>query len=205
MVFSHLFERTLRLAKDGNAEKVGLSRRNPITAFAKNPDSLTNALQLDDTVIWGSLHELETSKDDSISQLSKMLKERKLPKAIDLRASVMDELGMGVSQKVIEKAIFLSQNALKDWVREQEDEIPLIWTDSGQRIPYRDFQEDTGPFNQILIRRNGTLFDLKAVSSIVEAIRPYRFDRIYIPFPTEELNALVVDKIKVKSKEAKGE
>jgi len=204
-VFFHLFERALRLSTEGNADQVGLSGLNPIAMFAENPDSLANALQLDDSVVWGSLNELGASRDASISQLAIMLKERKLPKAIDLRASVMNELGKSAPQEVIEKAILLSRTALEDWATEQEAEIPPIWIDSTQRIPYKEFQEDTGPRNQILIRQNGNLVDLKEVSTIVEAIRPFRLDRAYIPFPTDDLKALVNDTIKAKSKEAKGE
>ena len=117
----------------------------------------------------------------------------------------MNELGKSAPQEVIEKAILLSRTALEDWATAQEAEIPPIWIDSTQRIPYKEFQEDTGPLNQILIRQNGNLVDLKEVSAIVEAIRPFRLDRAYIPFPTDDLKALVNDIIKAKSKEVKGE
>jgi len=93
----------------------------------------------------------------------------------------------------------------KEMQMQEEAEIPPIWIDSTQRIPYKEFQEDTGPLNQILIRQNGNLVDLKEVSAIVEAIRPFRLDRAYIPFPTDDLKARVNDTIKAKSKEAKGE
>jgi len=133
-----------------------------------------------------------------------MLRERKLPKAIDIRAVVIQELGAESPLEVIEKAVLLSRNELSDWAEEQESEIPPIWIDSAQRVPYKKFQEDTGPLNQIRIRQNGALVDLKEVSSIVDAIRPFRLDRAYIPFPDEDLKSHVLETIKQKSKEAKG-
>ena len=204
-VFFHLFERVFRLSKEGKIDLVGLSPSNPIVAFAGNPDSLQNALQLDDSVIWGSLAELCASRDASISQLAAMLRERKLPKAIDLRAAVAQELGDGTPPEIFEKAVLLSRSALGKWCDEQEAEIPAIWIDTAQRVPYKEFQEDTGPVNQILIRQNGVLVDLKEVSPIVDSIRPFRLDRVYIPFPDDRLNARVVETVKQKSKEAKGE
>ena len=106
-VFFFLFERVFRLVQQGDIDLVGLSKANPIVAFAENPDSLENALRLDDSVIWGSLAELCGSKDALIAQLATMLRERRLPKAIDLRSAVSRELGDSVPADAIDKAVLL--------------------------------------------------------------------------------------------------
>lgn len=204
-VFFHLFERVFRLAREGRADLVGLSNANPIIAFAENPDSLQNALRLDDSAIWGSLAELCESRDGLVSQLAAMLRERRLPKAIDLRAAISKELGEGVSTEIIDRAVLLSRNALVGWCDEQGAEVPSIWVDTAQRVPYKEFQEDIGPLNQILIRSNGELVDLKEVSPIVNSIRPFKLDRAYIPFPEDGAKKAMDDIIKQKAKEAKGE
>lgn len=204
-VFFHLFERVFRLVQEGQADLVGLSKANPIIAFAENPDSLHNALRLDDSVIWGALPELAESKDSIISQLATMLQDRRLPKAIDLRTAVSRELGDGVPTEAIDKAVLLSRNAIDEWCGEQDAEVPPIWVDTTQRVPYKAFQEDIGPLNQILIRHNGGLVDLKEVSPIVKSISPFKLDRAYIPFGDEGAGKKIRDVIKQKAKEAKGE
>lgn len=204
-VFFFLFERVFRLVQRGDVDLVGLSKANPIVAFAENPDSLQNALRLDDSVIWGSLAELCESKDALIAQLAVMLRERRLPKAIDLRTAVSRELGDEAPAEVIEKAVLLTRNSLNEWIDEQGAELPSIWIDTAQRVPYKEFQEDIGPLNQILIRHNGGLVDLKEVSPIVDSIRPFKLDRAYVPFQDDGTAKKIDETIKQKAKEAKGE
>ena len=204
-VFFFLFERVFRLIQRGDVDLVGLSKANPIVAFAENPDSLQNALRLDDSVIWGSLAELCESKDALVAQLSVMLRERRLPKAIDLRTAVSRELGDEAPAEVIEKAVLLTRNSLNEWIDEQGAELPSIWIDTAQRVPYKEFQEDIGPLNQILIRHNGGLVDLKEVSPIVDSIRPFKLDRAYVPFHDDGTAKKIDETIKQKAKEAKGE
>lgn len=204
-VFFFLFERVFRLVQQGDIDLVGLSKANPIVAFAENPDSLENALRLDDSVIWGSLAELCGSKDAKIAQLATMLRERRLPKAIDLRSAVSRELGDSVPADVIDKAVLLIRNSLNEWIDEQGAELPPIWIDTAQRVPYKEFQEDIGPLNQILIRHNGGLVDLKEVSPIVDSIRPFKLDRAYVPFPDGVTTKAINETINQKVKEAKGE
>ena len=204
-VFSHLFERVFRLVQCGQADLVGLSRTNPIVAFGESPDSLQNALRLDDAVIWGSVPELTDSKEGIISKLATMLRKRHLPKAIDLRKDVSRELGDGVPIETIDKAVLLAKNAIDEWCIEQDAEVPPIWVDTTQRAPYKEFQEDTGPLNQILIRDNGRLVDLKEVSPIVKSISPFKLDRVYVPFLSECAEKRVREVIKNKAMEAKGE
>lgn len=204
-VFFFLFERVFRLVQQGDIDLVGLSKANPIVAFAENPDSLENALRLDDSVIWGSLAELCGSKDALIAQLATMLRERRLPKAIDLRSAVSRELGDSVPADVTDKAVLLIRNSLNEWIDEQGAELPPIWIDTAQRVPYKEFQEDIGPLNQILIRHNGGLVDLKEVSPIVDSIRPFKLDRAYVAFPDEVTTKVINETIKQKAKEAIGE
>ena len=204
-VFFHFFERVFRLAQCGQADLVGWSRTNPIVAFGESSDSLQNALRLDDSVIWGSVPELTDSKDGIISKLATMLRERHLPKAIDLRKDVSRELGDGVPIETIDKAVLLAKNAIDEWCIEQDAEIPPIWVDTTQRAPYKEFQEDTGPLNQILIRDNGRLVDLKEVSPIVKSIGPFKLDRAYVPFLGECAEKRVREVVKNKAMVAKGE
>ena len=204
-VFFHLFERVFRLVREGQTDLVGLAKSNPIAGFADNPDSLQNALQLDDSVVWGSLAELCNSKDPSISHLAAMLRDRRLPKAVDIRTAVAKELGDDAPSEIVEKAILLTRKALVEWRDEQEADVPPVWIDTAQRVPYREFQEDTGPLNQIRIRHNGGLVDLKEVSPIVASIRPFKLDRVYFPFPDEGLRKLFGDTVKQQAQEAKGE
>ena len=204
-VFFHLFERIFRLEQCGQVDLMGLSMTNPIVAFGESPDSLQNALRLDDSVIWGSVPELTDSKDGIISKLATMLWERHLPKTIDLRKDVSRKLGDRVPIETIDKAVLLARNAIDEWCIEQDAEVPPIWVDTTQRVPYKEFQEDTGPLNQILIRDNGRLVDLKEISPIVKSISPFKLDRAYVPFPGECAEKRIREVVMNKAMEAKGE
>lgn len=204
-VYFHLFFRIIQVARSGDFDAIGLSRRNPLIRFAEQPDSLENALLLDDAAVWGALTELVEADDKIISQLARMLRERRLPKAIDLRQRVEAELGEEKDAKIFEKAVLLTRSEIDAWSASQNADVLPIWTDSAQRVPYKNFQEDLGPLNQIMIRHNGTLVDLREVSTVVKAIEPFKFDRAYIPFPSPEYDNVISEIVKNKCIEARKE
>ncbi len=187
-VFSHLFGRIVRLCTEGKGNLVGLSQFNPIMKFSENPDSLQNALLLDDSVIYGSLAELSESPDPLISKLATMLRLRKLPKSFDIRAAVTREIGYQCSQDEIDAAVLRSIKEINDWNDEQGSEANPIWIDRAQRSPYKGRRAGDSPFTQILIKRGGECVDLGEVSPFVASIPTFKLYRAYIPFPDERIN-----------------
>jgi len=205
LVFYYLFKRVFRLSNEGHADLVGLLPKNPVAAFVREPASLEKALHLDDTAIWGALVELRQSCDASIQGLADMLWERKLPKVIDLRATVEQELGAGIPEETIDRAVVLSLKALRGQREERGSGIPAVWIDTGERLPYKVFREDAGPLNRIMIQRHGGLEDIRDVSPVVRAIPPFRFERAYVPSTDEDLKTSVLEIVRKKSEEARRE
>lgn len=179
-VFQSLFSRVLELVKDKGAEKVGLASTNPLMIFTESPDSLVSALNLDDTVIWGSLNEMCSAADPIVANFAKMLRNRNLPKAIDIRSVISEKLPNGCEQEVVEKSVNLTIERLSQMsAGNGEPYHNRIWIDKAERTPYKEYKEDTGKLNQILIRWDGELVDLKDVSPVVSAVHPFRLDRAY--------------------------
>ena len=203
MVYFNLLKRLFNLVNKNDLSATGLPNSHPIISFCKRPESLENALRLDDTVILGALPELCNSSDAKIAELAKMLKDRKLPKATDIREIAAEGLGKNVDVEVLNNAVNSSLLALEEMNRDQRFGDYGIWVDSGERVPYKDFVESSGPLNQIRIRESGSLRDLKEVSSIVAAIPPFKFNRVYVPCEEQGLETLVHETIKQKSQEAR--
>lgn len=202
-VYFHLLKRLYKLVKNGNLDKTGLPNFHPIIIFLNDPESLENALRLDDAVILGALPELCNSSDTKVAELAKMLKDRKIPKAIDIREIATEELGKDICVKTLKNAVNSSILALEKMNSDQKFGNYGVWVDSGERIPYKDSTESSDPLNQIRIRKNGLLRDLKDVSPIVAAIPPFKFNRAYVPCNEENLRELVLKTVKEKSQEAR--
>lgn len=214
-VFSHLLKRVLHLAREGNFDCTGLSKHNPIIKFAQDPDSVENVIDLDDSVIWGALAEMSDARDSLVQELACRLRNRRLPKANDIRSAVSKHLGENSPRKLVDKAVALTIDAIEKWNAEQNSDIPPIWLDSAERVPYKDIQESVGKSectnhtdqginpNQIIIRRNdGKLVDLKSVSEIVNAVSPFKLNRAYIPFENKHAENFVTQTIRDQCKEA---
>lgn len=72
------------LVLHGHVEKTGLPTVHPIVRFAREPDLLGHTLSLDDTVFWGALPMLIDAPDPLIRDLATRLRDRRLPKCIDI-------------------------------------------------------------------------------------------------------------------------
>ena len=202
-VFSHLFMRLHKLVMDEKISHTGLSKSHPMVAFCKHPKSLEYALRLDDTMVMGALGELSLSKDPQINHLAVMLKDRKLPMSIDIRAAVIDQIGNDDAERV---DTFVTRIAAK--FREQsvggESGTQGIWIDRGFRPPYERIRESSSPLDQIRINKEGSPEDIGDVSPIVKAIPTFKFDRIYIPKDDRDTEQQVLKTIHSISTEARG-
>lgn len=180
-IFSELIIRLISLCRDGHLDKTGLSVNNPIAIFASNPEEISAVLKLDDSVMWGSLPLMFDAKDSLVSTFAKRLRDRNLYKAIDIRSRVgqlLSEKGADITS--MNRICVSIDQKIQHWSKEQKDEIPRVLTDRAIREPYKRFQESKGPLNQIRVRTNsGELVDLGERSSVVAAIEPFQFDRVY--------------------------
>jgi HD superfamily phosphohydrolase len=84
-VFTELMCRTIEQIQKNGVGAVGLPKRHPICRFARNANDVERVVDLDDTVINGSLSLLGHSKDECIRELAGRLQHRKLYKCFDVR------------------------------------------------------------------------------------------------------------------------
>jgi HD superfamily phosphohydrolase len=183
---TELLARAIMLIKNNSIAKTGLTKTHPLVKFAKQPDKIDSALALDDTVIWGALSLMCDSGDECVRKLAERLRDRKLYKCIDVRATIAHSRG--------DRAASLPQadtvcagirdevaKCLEDWSSNSPDAPPRILIDEAERSPYKSLSREThGPLNQINIRTEGNhLEDLAKRSNVVAALKTYKAFRLY--------------------------
>jgi uncharacterized protein len=177
-MFTYLLLRIHYLIKNNSFDKIGLQNSNPLIQFLRTPDANT-FLCLDDTVIWGSLHELTTAPDEVLRDLSLRLRDRKLLKSIDLREEFLLAFGKPINDTVLDKCCVLASEEINVWVSTPEGQLPRIIVDEGTRPTYKRLSEGKGALNQIHIKSNGNLVDMSTKSNAIAASGTFKFLRAY--------------------------
>lgn len=188
-MFTSLMIRLFELVREQGCEKVGLPLNHPFIRFAKDPSSLDCALELDDTVFWGALPMMVDAEDPLIQRHAVALKERHLPKCIDIRQQVEQKypIQQGMSgddrrERVAKvrlkcKDIFSEIKKLAD--ERATDELQ-IFVDDSKRNPYNRFQDSQSMLNQILIRQGDDKYeDMAHLSSVVSSAEIFEVCRAY--------------------------
>ena len=200
-VFAALMLHLVPLVRDGHADKTGLPDTHPIIRFAQNADSLENAMALDDTVFWGSLPIMSEASDQVIRDLAIRLRHRRLPKFIDIRSQIRNELAPSppatVDQRIelamnLDRLTALIEESLQEWIVENSNSVPRILIDRASRDPYKRYQETKGPLNQILIRTSPTaIVDIAEHSPVIAGIEKFELFGTYVDeFDNEARNAV---------------
>ena len=188
-IFSAMFLQIVTLVRNGNWRQTGLPQNHPLVRFASDPENLENVLSLDDTVFWGALGLLADSRDQAIRECASHLRDRRLPKCIDVRQELVSSLGSskGLSvderearNKRLERLIGSIEKRLQDWTTTNSSGMPRILTDRASRDPYKRFQESKGPLNQIHIRSGNTISDVAECSSVIAAVETFELFRAYV-------------------------
>lgn len=188
-LFAALLVHLINLIRDGGVGKTGLPANHPITRFALDSDKLSNALALDDAVFWGALPLMADADDIRVSTCAKILRERLLPKCIDIRVLLEDAIPLkpGMSADDQEKRRAKILLACKDISKKIESlsiavapGAPRILLDETRRTPYKKFQDSKGLLNQILIRQGDhNILDMADISPTVASAKSYDVCRVY--------------------------
>lgn len=189
-LFSAMFLQIVKSVRDGSKDKTGLPQNHPFIRFASAPESLENVLALDDSVFWGALDMLADAKDKVIQACALHLRDRKLPKCINLRQDLVAAIGVGKStspadrdqkNKQLERLVGSIEKRLQSWAANNSSGVPRILTDRASRDPYKRFQESKGPLNQIHIRLAGKkISDVAECSPVIAAIESFELFRAYV-------------------------
>jgi len=188
-LFSCLMFRIFKLSRAGHKGKIGLPNNHPIRRFVENPSSLDNVLALDDTVFWGALPLMAEAKDPLVRDCAKRLRERHLPKCIDIRRLAEEHCpvspGMSMDERQTREAeLRLACKEIAEAVRKfakgRAPNQPQILVDVSKRTPYKKFQESKTPLDQIRIRLGETgSEDMASLSPAVENAQTFEICRAY--------------------------
>lgn len=179
-LFTSLLVRLYDLVQSGDIEASGLTKDHPLIRFLREPNQ-ENFLPMDDTLIWGSIHQIVFAKDPWIQKIALRLRDRKLLKCVDARGVLFPHyLGLSVDDKFLDLACAELIKAVEEWNDSDNSIMPRIILDEGKRPTYKRFSEGKGPLNQIHISMNGKLVDVSEVSKAVNASGTFKFLRAYI-------------------------
>ena len=194
-VFKNLLLRIHKLIQRGDVEKVGLPLNNPIISFFQNQVSFESMLDLDDCVIWDALRDLRQSEDQLVSKLAIMLKDRRLPKAINVRERVKEYFQADEFNELTKKKRNEKIDSCVDQFEERLDDYILkynldeqVWFDSGSRVAYKSISKERGKLDTIQVLENSKVFGLEQLSDAVEVVKKFKFERVYLPFENPEIS-----------------
>src|SRR5690606_20694006 len=172
-IFAELLVRFVDLVRNNGVLATGLPKNHPLVRFARKPDNVEVALELDDTVVWGALTQMSEAKTSIIANLATRLRDRTLYKCIDIRAQVCPALDpkCRTDDEIIERAYrccaeinrVLAETELSD-----QNGLPRLLIDIDERSPYNSIGQSKGPVDRINVRTDGgILVDLQERSSVV--------------------------------------
>ena len=205
-LFSCLMFRVFELIRKGHKGKVGLPTYHPIRRFAEEPSSIENALALDDTVFWGALPMMVEAHDPMVRDCAARLRERRLPKCIDIRRYAEEHLpvkpGMSLEERQAREArLSLACKEIVGQVREfartRGSGQPQVLVDEGRRNPYKKIKESETPLNQIRIKlgKDGSE-DMANLSPVVSSAQTYEICRVYCIEDDTEGRSVVENKMR---------
>ena len=193
-LFTHLLLRLHNLANNSAVEKSALSGSHPLIRFLQNPNQ-ANFLSMDDTLIWGSLHQMVDAEDVCLKDIALRLRDRKLLKCEDARSKLEYQIGSASTQDVLDVCSEKFVDSVEDWNAENGALMPRIILDKGSRPTYKPFSEGKGPLNRIHMNMHGKLMDVSNVSKAVNASGTFKFLRAYIDAGDQDARRFINDKI----------
>ncbi|KAA6405452.1 hypothetical protein [Candidatus Tokpelaia sp.] len=187
MLFQALMRRLVCLVRAGKMGDTGLIEQNPLIEFIKEPDKQEHVLSLDDNVLWSSLPFLVQAKDKYVKKCALDLMIRRPLRAIDIRLKVEAALEQKKQGNDIEEGSQIVDRICKNIVEkikvgQGEDSEHCILCDSYSRSVYKKalIDERSAHLNQILIRKNGSIRDLRDVSPAIHYAESYKICRAYV-------------------------
>ena len=183
-LFSCLMARVLKLGRGRHMGTVGLPKSHPVRRFAEEPSDMGKAQALDDTVFWGALSMMAEAKDPLIRGCALRLRDRKLPKCIDIRRLLEEDQPADMPFKERRANVNIACKNIVPAILEQAGTRgptePQIFVDVTRREPYKKIKGSESPLNRILIKHGeGRFEDMAYLSPVVESAETFEVCRAY--------------------------
>ena len=183
-LFSKLLRRVFHLVEIGEEASAGIDRSHPLARFITDPEDLGNALSLDDTLFWGSLHLFRNARDESVKTISNDFFERRIPPMVDVWKLADEKIsnihaskGMSAHDRVkrIGDACSLvcSEVVSKDGAAMSE-----CYYDTYNRPIYKPKFKSGDP-QQINVKVGGDFLDIAAISPLAASDASFNIHRVY--------------------------
>lgn len=184
-LFAELLVRVVTLARDAKSASAGLTDKHPLVQFALNPENLQNVMNLDDSVVAGTLSLMADAEDPLVSEFAIRLRDRRLYKCVDVRSRVSHEFdpeGTGDMEPMakVETCCAKVREKLTEWSQINSGDKQRLLIDEAKRPPYKDAVGSKGPTERINVRTDGgSLVDLKKRSRVVASLSDFMLFRAY--------------------------
>lgn len=184
-MFALLMSRVFELIAAGKETEAGLQSSHPFVKFFNDPDNLDNALQLDDTLFWGSLYLLKEASDVSVAKIARRIGERSIFPSIDIWRIADDVSASNVRVEklgAIERVELLHQvcsAAASEVSDDKEAWIDGCYYDKYDRPIYKPKKVADGHPQQINVQVGGKVVDIASISPVVASSATFNIHRIY--------------------------
>ncbi len=184
-MFSLLMSRVFERIAAGDESRAGLTANHALVRFFRNPASLENALLLDDSLFWGSLHLFQEAEDAGIKNVADRIAARRYYPMLDIWKladdvaagnSAVGEMDAGRRVEVL--------NQVCAQVAEDLQKRDKLWTeecyyDKYPREIYKPRKIDGGHPQQINVEVGGKIVDIASISPIVASAARFSIHRIF--------------------------
>jgi len=208
MLFQALMRRLVCLVRADKIGDTGLIEQNPLIMFIKEPDKQEHVLGLDDNVLWSSLPFLVQTKDKYVKKCALDLAKRQPLRAIDIRLKVeaaLEHKKQGNDSEEGRQLVDIICKNIVEKIRVEQrgNSEHCVLCDSYNRFVYKKaVDEKNAHLNQILIRKNGSIRDLRDVSPAIRYAENYEICRAYVfrddgeQKNTEEVENIIAKEVK---------
>lgn len=205
-MFSLLMSRVFEHIAAGEEEQAGLTSTHALVRFLRDPANLENALLLDDSLFWGSLHLFQEASDREVSTIASRIASRKYYPMHDIWKHADDEaannpkmsgLDAGRRVKLLNRVCEQVSGDLKN---QSEIWSNTCYYDTYPRKLYTPLNVDGGDPQQINVEVGGKVVDIASISPIVASAARFSIHRIYYDDVEEDLGARLDSAIRTRVK-----
>jgi HD superfamily phosphohydrolase len=201
-MFSLLMSRVFERIAESDEKAAGLTSNHPLVRFFREPERLENALLLDDTLFWGSLHLFQDATVKSIRTVADRITSRKFYPMLDVwkiaeevaaEEGAMKAFNAAARVDVLHKVCEDVSNCLR--------EKSGLWTEACyyDRYPrpiYKPLDIEGGDPQQINVKVGGKIVDIASISPIVASAASFNIHRIFFDDLDEGLHERLAEEIR---------